>query len=129
MGLRRISAILLLALFSFSLIAPAFPADADANLPACCRRAGKHHCAMATGPGGGKTSSGPAFTAGGRCPYFPSAFPTATNPGSFAIAASRGTFKPLTGHADVIRSIPAHVSVSFSRSHQKRGPPSFLSCN
>ena len=36
---------LLLALFSFSLISPAVLAsDADSKLPACCKRNGKHHC-------------------------------------------------------------------------------------
>jgi hypothetical protein len=48
----RLSAILLSAFFSFSLISPAvFAADPDASLPACCRRDGKHHCAVpADGP-------------------------------------------------------------------------------
>jgi hypothetical protein len=43
---RRAIAFSLMVLFSLTLIAPLFAPDADANLPACCRRNGKHHCMM-----------------------------------------------------------------------------------
>ena len=40
--MRRVPAILLLAVFSFSLISPAlFASETESNLPACCRRDGK----------------------------------------------------------------------------------------
>jgi hypothetical protein len=123
--LRRLSAILLLALFCFSPIAPALIADSDANLPACCRRAGKHHCAM-TGMAGGQTSSGPAFSSGGRCPYFPNSFAPATNPVPFVSSVSQARLDPLTDRAVVQRSTSAQVPDSFSRSNQKRGPPYYL---
>src|SRR6266700_4977466 len=68
--LRRFSAILLLALFSFSLLSPAAPGSgADANLPACCRLDGKHHCSMRRG--GGASQSGAGFKANGKCPMYP----------------------------------------------------------
>ena len=44
--MRRIAAMLLVSVFSFSPIGPALFVDADSNLPACCRRGGQHHCAM-----------------------------------------------------------------------------------
>jgi len=124
--LRRLSAILLLALFSFSLIAPALVADSDATLPACCRRAGKLHCAMA-GTSGGQSSSGPAFAAGGRCPYFPDSFARVDNPIRFAPGVAEARFGPLVDRFCVEYSAPARLVVSVSRSNQKRGPPSYLS--
>ena len=45
--MRRAIAISLMMLFSWTLMAPLFVPDADASLPACCRRNGKHHCNMA----------------------------------------------------------------------------------
>jgi hypothetical protein len=44
--MRRAIAVALLALFSWMLIAPLFAPDAEASLPPCCRRHGKHHCMM-----------------------------------------------------------------------------------
>jgi len=44
--LQRACAILLMAVFSISLIAPALTLEPEAKLPACCRRDGKHGCAM-----------------------------------------------------------------------------------
>ena len=46
--MRRALAILLVTVFSLPLIAPALASTPDdSQLPACCRRGGKHHCAMA----------------------------------------------------------------------------------
>jgi hypothetical protein len=44
--MRRVPAILLVFLFGFSPIASALFVDDQSNLPACCRRDGKHHCGM-----------------------------------------------------------------------------------
>ena len=44
--MRRASAITLLLLFSYLLVAPAFPSTDEAGLPACCRGHGKHHRCM-----------------------------------------------------------------------------------
>jgi hypothetical protein len=44
--MRRAIAISLMMLFSWTLIAPFFAPDVQASLPACCRKNGKHHCAM-----------------------------------------------------------------------------------
>src|SRR5579875_4141167 len=46
--MRRLLAILLLAAFALTVVAPAFALgeDSDASLPACCRRHGQHHCGM-----------------------------------------------------------------------------------
>jgi hypothetical protein len=119
--LRRISAILLLLLFGFSLLTPLFGSDDESNLPACCRRAGKHHCSM-TGSGG-STSNGPAFRGNGRCPSYPGfgagtmqtiAGPTPASVSPFALAAKTASCS----------SFELRVLSSLRlRAHSKRGPP------
>lgn len=71
--MRRVPAILLLFLFSFSLFGPALFVDGESNLPACCRRDGKHHCGMMSPEMTGMADSplsGPAVDAPrARCPF------------------------------------------------------------
>jgi hypothetical protein len=57
--MRRAVASLLLAMFSFPLIAAALYAGEAASVPACCRRSGKHHCEMAETS---SASDGPTVT-------------------------------------------------------------------
>lgn len=124
--MRRISAIVLLALFSFSLIDPALSADADSNLPACCRRFGKHHCSEMSGADQ-TSSSGPSFKSGDRCPLFPGSFITTTGSDTFIPVVSVTASAPLADHAAVQYVGQATGHSSFNRSHQKRGPPSSFS--
>lgn len=44
--MRRTIAISLLFLFGWLPMAPLFVSSAETNLPPCCRRHGRHHCAM-----------------------------------------------------------------------------------
>jgi len=123
--MRRGFAMLLVALFSFSLIAPAvFAADAGSQLPACCRRGGQHGCAMMASPSA--SSSGPSAQAG-SCRFFPPA--KAVPPGRtiglqaaaqaiFAGFVSRPASRPLA---------EALYRISFSRARRQRGPPTPLS--
>lgn len=121
---RRSLAILQIALFGLLAVSPVFSADPESSLPACCRRAGKHHCAMASMSG---ESSGPALQSGGQCPYFPHSVVTTISPAHAAAIASRATFAPAARHAAMWHAAPVGVIFSPGRSHQKRGPPSFLS--
>lgn len=123
--MRRVVAISLMALFSFSLISPAmFAQDSDSKLPACCRRGGKHHCGMEASlldP-----SSGPSLQAA-QCSFFPtmqalSASPFAGPPGAFQAVLS----EPCAQLASPVRTEALSLS-SYSRAGQKRGPPSLLS--
>ena len=126
--MRRVSAILLVFVFSFSLIAPALFADAESNLPACCRRDGKHHCGMMDRDMAEAPSSGLAVAAlHVKCPFFPNA--AAVVPHSeAALPAASQTAAVSIGVRIVSRArAAAGCSVSFGRSHRKRGPPSLLS--
>lgn len=118
---RLLASALVLAFFS-PLIAPAFTASInEADLPACCRRNGNHHCmmyrmAMDRAPA-------PYRTVTNRCPYAPFAH--------LAILIFHGYFsheRPLTAAESAVlaarvREAEAGYRISFSRSRQKRGPP------
>ena len=129
--MRRAPAILLVFLFSFWLIAPALFVAAESNLPACCRRNGKHHCDMAGGmegqDGADAPPAGPAADALRlRCPFYPNG---ATLPeiGPALLVETRAT------GVSVVHQIAGWVQakdgyrISHLDSHQKRGPPALLS--
>lgn len=124
--MRRATATALLAAIGYLLIAPAAFAGPESNLPACCRRAGAHHCAMAGGdmaPGSGAAVQ----PVPQKCPLFPAAL---TAPGSAPIAIPKdpgGIAVALVSSPCAQPRTEARGSVSFSRSRQKRGPPSPLS--
>jgi hypothetical protein len=121
--MRRAISLSLLMMFGWLLIAPFLAPDAEANIPACCRRHGKHHCMMNRIE---RLGSQKRFTAvSEKCPRFP----TGLN------AAHSAAFKPDTGarfYAEVVRhpacsaQTDALYHIAFARSHQKRGPPALV---
>jgi len=124
--LRRFSAILLLIVFGLSLFSPLLGADDDSNLPACCRRAGKHHCSMTRHSGSSDSLEGAAWNNNGRCPSYPG-----FAPGTFPIVAG---VSPAAASAAVLAARRASCG-SFElrvlsslrlRAHSKRGPPVFV---
>lgn len=128
--MRRVPAILLLALFSFSLIGPALWADADSRLPACCRRDGKHHCAMMNmdQDAAQAQSSGLAVRAATtRCPFFPKGGAVLPQSGAALLAAAQPARVSVLFRMAVLAEAAAGYRFSFDRSHHKRGPPSLFS--
>lgn len=121
---RRLFAITLMLLFSFSLIAPLFAPDAAAaSLPACCRRGGKHQCAMLSGTGSQQGASISILAE--KCPYAPEA-PATIHLSIIAPSAGDAVFAGLISHPAVHAQIAAQYRISFDRSRQKRGPPSLI---
>lgn len=125
--MRRISGILLLCLFSFPLIAPAvFAPDPDANLPACCRRDGKHKCSLASHA---SSSQGSAFQSV-NCVSFPGAqaFPLRLVPGPLGVPAAVAA--PIASQPVSRPQTEVLYRVAFSRAQHGRGPPlAFSSLN
>jgi hypothetical protein len=117
---RRSWAILLLAVFSFTLIGPAVFASADAKLPACCARGGKHHCSsMST-----VDTPGQAFQATRQpCPYYPKGGAVPVHTYAALHYGSQTFFASIQSHPAVHAQTEAQYRTSFSRSRQKRGPP------
>jgi hypothetical protein len=123
---KRSWAVVLLAIFSFSLISPAVFAAPDAKLPSCCARGGKHHCS--TPDSSHSESSGPAARGiQQRCPYYPSGAATPVHSFAAIHAGAMTFYAALVSHPAAHAQTAARYRISFSRSSQKRGPPS-LSC-
>lgn len=125
--MRRAWAAILVVLFSFPLIAPAFASGTDdSQLPACCRRNGRHHCAMEMAEvAQGNIPAGLA-TVSEKCPYAPFARGPLMLPHSFTPSARRGIAGPAQGPALLIRAAEAGYRISADRTRHKRGPPQLL---
>jgi hypothetical protein len=123
--MRRVSAILLIAMVSFSLISPAvFALDANSKAPACCQRGGKHHCTLTAAQS--ESSSGPSAQPV-RCPFFPTAISVPASRTVGLPRISQAVFAELISHPAFCPETDALCRSSYSRAGQKRGPPTFLS--
>jgi hypothetical protein len=120
--MRRAAAISLMMLFSFALIWPLLAPDAQANLPACCRRNGKHHCMMGTMRGSGASGS---TTISAKCPCFPSGS-CAVHSAAFHPEAARPFHAQGVSRLACALQTPPLCRMAFLRSHQKRGPPALF---
>jgi hypothetical protein len=124
---RRASAISLLGAIAFAFVVPFVGADAESNLPACCRRNGAHHCSSMGSMGSVPAEDAALHAFGSRCGSFPISIGA---PAGGAIAfvpqseAIRAFF--IADRAISIQTEPTS-RVLFSRSRQKRGPPALVS--
>ena len=125
MYLRNYIAGLLLAL----LIAPQLlwlgAPDPESSLPPCCRRDGKHHCAMMAEFLARQQVADEGVQVGkpaGKCPFRSQLFPPVTSHG-IGLPAQSLNFSGLIAHYAGIEQVRALARISESRSHQKRGPP------
>jgi hypothetical protein len=126
--MRRFLATLLLAVLGSTAAIPLVFADPDSTRPVCCRRNGKHQCAMMAGQAQQQSSSGPAFvTLRATCAYFPSSGAVPVYPGAAKPEASPAIFASLVSHPATPAQCEARYRISFSRTCQKRGPPIFAS--
>ena len=119
--MQRLLALLMLWIVSFPLMAPAALANDASNLPACCRRAGKHHCL----PQKGQTRSGPSLHS--RCACFPLSHSGAVNIQTALPRPNAAQIGSLLNLAGTRAQTEVLGRISFARSRQKRGPPSLLS--
>jgi hypothetical protein len=126
--MRRVSATFLLAVLGFTAVIPLVFADPESSRPVCCRRDGKHQCAMMAAQAQEESSSGPALRATrATCPYFPGSGAEPTYPSAAKPEASPAIFASLISHPAVHAQCEARYRISFTRTHQKRGPPVILS--
>lgn len=124
--MRRAPAALLLLVFSFPLIAPLFASGPDeSQLPACCRRNGKHHCAMAmAGMGLVNVPSGYVVVSE-KCPYSPFTHAPLMLPHVF-FRQSAAAINSSACLAGIVREAEAGYRISADRTRPKRGPPATL---
>ena len=113
--------LVLLVLFSSSLIAPIFASDGSSNLPACCRRAGAHHCSGMTPSL--TDGSGPTLTAvHARCPLYPHAT-RGFELRQGSLTRSESCCAELVAHQSGRAQTEARYRSSSVRARHKRGPP------
>ena len=129
---RRLLAISLLLFFALPVISPllALTSAPGANLPACCRRNGKHHCMMSTemaqAMNGTQTNGTQVNVVPAKCPFYPTAANTAQHHElSFHTAAL--AFAEIVSHPAIHLQTEARARVALDCARQKRGPPALLS--
>jgi len=121
--MRRACASLLLLVFSLPLIAPALASlPDDSQLPACCRRGGKHHCAMSM------EVNVPSryHVVQETCPFSPFGHTPLLQPHAFALLNPQALAGFAAGPAAVVRTAEAGYRISADRTRHKRGPPDSL---
>ena len=127
--LRRLFSILLLAVFGLPVASPLFALSTmDATrLPACCRRAGKHHCMENMADRGNSIQDGTQFsTPAEKCPYYPSALVPAHSE-LLALPVADAVYASLVSHPVGVAQTESMWRISRDRSRQKRGPPTLSS--
>jgi hypothetical protein len=122
----RIIAAALLLVFAGNTALPALFADPESNLPACCRRDGKHHCAMMDMAGMDQDDGGSYWkSTPQKCAQFPKT----------GASLCTGKIGPRRASeiGPIVSSLPTIAAqtevlyhVSHSRSRDKRGPPSLV---
>lgn len=125
--MRRSIVFLLLLVFCSYLSVPVIAASSHAgnNLPACCRRNGKHHCMLRMTKmhhASGQYVSAPPE----KCPFCPDAtlqVPIQWHP--FTLPSAGTFYAALRSHPACAAQTDALSPISFDRSRQKRGPPTF----
>lgn len=118
--MRRVCASLLMLIFSLPLIAPALASTPDdSQLPACCRRGGKHHCAAAL-----EVKVPLRYrVVQETCPLSPFANTPLLQPHAFALMNRLTADGFATGPAVPVRAADAGYRISADRTRHKRGPP------
>ena len=124
--LRKMISILLLAFFGLPFVSPLFAATAksESNLPACCRRNGKHHCMMGMADRSHVASNKPEFRAPlKKCPFYPASL-QASQHSDFGLTVSSSVFGEVISHPAVYAQTESKWRIARERSRHKRGPPS-----
>jgi len=125
---RRAFAVLLLAVVSFPLISPLLSAPRpEAKLPPCCRKDGKHACGMMLAADADHMPGDSAWKSRRTaCPLFPTGRATPAVAKASALGGGYTFAVPVPQLAAFAVQPEAQYRASFSRSCQKRGPPSFF---
>jgi hypothetical protein len=115
--MRRLLSILLVALFWAGPMSALLPANTDAQLPACCRRHGAHHCAMGRSDSA-QPSAGHAFAAPAHCPLYHRSGPATPT----FTAAAQPSLAQLP-QASALTASTRTAVLHRARSLSSRGPP------
>jgi hypothetical protein len=115
---------LLIAVFSFPLIAPVLLANTTSDLPSCCRRNGKHGCAMVDiADREGLPASPNVQASRPKCPLFPKAGFVAVSSKTTVLSVSPRVGPPHLFHLAIQKKNENPPRIAFRGSAPKRGPP------
>jgi len=124
--LRKLIAIALLAVFGLPFASTLFALTpkSESNLPACCRRNGKHHCMMNMADRQNALDKGTWIGSPlEKCPYCPSSV-AVSHHNLIAVELSVRSCEPLFAHPAGLVQTESKWRIARDRSRQKRGPPS-----
>ena len=126
--MRRWIAVVMLVLLGGMYAEPLVAAatnDSEANLPACCRRHGKHHCTMMTSlmeaNASGRAQVGVTPE---RCGMYPRGTAAVGTAVYGAPGVSAAVYAEVVSHPAVQAQTEARYRLALDRARQKRGPPS-----
>jgi hypothetical protein len=123
--LRRLISIVLLAVLGLPFASSLFALTpkSEANLPACCRRNGKHHCMMSMAERE-RLSEKPQFSpVPERCPYAPAVVAVGWKPHALVLSLAALGCVAWRTQSMACGKDESHVCTRFRRSHRLRGPP------
>lgn len=137
--MRRFLAITILLLLGLPMVSPLFALEGDAaNLPACCRRDGMHHCMMAGMMMAGMMSAGSSAGASAApdtgtsqptvaivtapCPYGPQGMPGAVHR-DWTLDTASAVFAGLVAHPAGSPQTESLRRLASLRARHQRGPP------
>ncbi len=127
--LRKLITIALLVVFGlpFAQSLFALTPKGDANLPACCRRNGKHHCMMSMAERAQSLDDKARIEAPkDKCPYAPATVAVSHHP-TDGVAAASVVYAELLSHPSVRPHTESKRRIARDRSRSKRGPPTLAS--
>ncbi len=121
---RRLITLVLLLTFGLPTAAPAFglTADADTSLPACCRRAGAHHCAMSAAEREALTHGTQVSLLTAKCPCCPAPASQLQHL-DVAFALNTPSLFSLIAAPTPASQIAAWARAAEAGARHKRGPP------
>lgn len=128
-ALQKLLAITLLALLvqPFVQLHLAWNTTSVANLPACCRRNGKHHCVRSAAESRRLSSHAPQFQAPDeKCPYREAMIAQVIHGKKLLPSAGQAIFAGLASHTAIAAQTESKLRISYNRSRQKRGPPALF---
>lgn len=120
--MRRALSILMLVLLGLPTWAALLPGGEELRLPACCRRNGLHHCAMAAQAIAADSGEPGAFLTGPtHCPAFPRGASIRTIVAQLHLQAAAGSYGEVR-----LAPIDSHPKGADRPCHYTgRGPPQF----
>lgn len=126
--MRRLLAQLLLLVLSFPLILPLFASTTEENLPACCRRDGKHACAMRK-PVESAEANAAALglrAQSERCGQYPLLKNLPSDTATGPVVLGRIFQQPAVYALSMAEQLVVLGRISLARAFLKRGPPAQL---